>query len=233
MVKGVQRYFQCVIPCGGDSSRAKTNTNKCLLKAGKRTVLGHIVHFWKSKGIDDFIFIVGGNSAKAVTEHANELCKDPVIINRGDIANLMKAVNLAEPYIKDKFILALGDCVNFGKFISSQSPLGVGVCIVESKELRKSYLVQIDSRSVTKLIEKPPSGMFGLCGMGTLFLDKRIFHYIKRLSLPEQATSVDLTGMLQIAMGEGENVKPVFFKGEYINVTYPEDFKKVEVIGKK
>ena len=223
----MQRNIQCVIPCGGNSTRIGRDTNKCLLRASNKTVLEHVVSFWQARGITEFIFIVGGDSAAEVKEHIHKLCQLPIVINRGKTKNLIKAVVATKPYIKDRFILALGDCVNFGNFIGTYPPLGVGVCIASSYELRKSYLVHIDGQGVTKLVEKPLNPI-GLCGMGTLFLSKKIFRYIDRLKLPEQATSVDFTGALQLAIGEGETVKPVFFKGDYINVTYPDDIITVE-----
>ena len=223
----MQSNLQCVIPCGGNSTRIGRDTNKCLLQAGNKTILGHIVSFWQDRGINDFIFIVGGDSTTEVVRHVSKLCNKPVLINRGQTKNLIKAVKLAKPHIKDRFVLALGDCVNFGDFTSNYPDFGVGVCIADSYELKKSYLVHIDGQGVTKLVEKP-ANQIGLCGMGTLFLNKKIFKYIDRLSLPEKATSVDFTGALQLAIGEGEIVKPVFFKGDYINVTYPEDIVTVE-----
>lgn len=227
----MQNNLQCIIPCGGNSTRIGKDTNKCLLQAGNKTVLGHIVNFWQDRGIDDFIFIVGDSSANEVAKHINELCKKPIIVNRGKTKNLIKAVTLAKPYIEGRFILALGDCINFGNFIGDYPEFGVGVCIADTYELEKSYLVHIDGQGVTKLVEKPANPI-GLCGMGTLFLSKKIFKYIDRLSLPEKATSVDFTGALQLAIGEGEVIKPVFFKGDYINVTYPDDITAIEKLAK-
>ena len=128
-------------------------------------------------------------------------------------------------------MLALGDCLNLGEFVRPFADVnfGIGVCIVDEYELRKNYLVEANGRGVLRTVEKP-LGSLGLCGMGTLFLCKKVFDYIERLRLPSQSTSVDLTGTIQLAIGMGEEVVPVWFNGTYINVTYPGDIEKAERI---
>lgn len=228
----MQTNFQCIVPCGGNGSRMAASTSKCLLKAGNKTLLEHIIEFWAARQVTEFIFIVGGEYANQVTKHVKKICHDPTIINRRNRNNLLSAIQLAEPYIKSRFVLALGDCLNFGEFVNEYEIPGVGVCIAEEYELKKSYLVQIDSFGVTKLVEKPKSKVPGLCGMGTMFFDRQLFDYIERLRLPRQATSVDLTGALQLAIGEGETVNPVFFKGSYINITYPQDLATADKLAR-
>jgi dTDP-glucose pyrophosphorylase len=198
-----------------------------LVEVNGKPILGYVVDFWKSRGVEGFIFIVGGDSAMGIVDYVTKVCPDSIVIDRRNITNLVKAIALSEPYIKDKFILALGDCLNFGHFIGKYPEFGVGVCIADSYELSKSYSVQLDGLGVARLVEKPKNPI-GLCGMGTYFLHERVFDYIERLKLPNQATSVDLTGALQLAMGQGEVLQPVLFKGDYINVTYPDDLTTVE-----
>jgi len=231
MAEGERRHLQCVIPCGGSSVRLGLGCNKCLVEVAGEPILGHIVSYWQDRGIENFIFIIGGETASSVGEYVWTLQCNAIVIDRGNTTNLVKAIELAEPYIRGRFILALGDCLNFGDFVGDYPPFGVGVCIANPYELSKSYLVQLDGQSVSRLVEKPKSRL-GLCGMGTLFLDKRFFDYTKRLKLPDEATSVDLTGALQLAIGQGEVIKPVFFKGDYVNITYPADLATAESLAR-
>ena len=222
MATGQCRHLPCVVPCGGSSSRLELGENKCLVEINGKPILGHVIEFWQSRHIESFILIVCGESASAISEYVKSVCNNPVILDRGNIVNLVKAIELAEPHIEDRFILALGDCLNFGRFLQKYPPLGVGICIASPYELAKNYLVHLDGQEVAKLVEKPHSPT-GLCGMGTLFLDRRIFSYIRRLKLENKATSIDLIGALQLAMGQGEVIEPVFFSGNHINITYPDD----------
>lgn len=190
--------------------------------------LGWVVNFWRSRGIEHFVFIVGGKHAAETRRVALDFAPHAVFVDRRTTVNLARALLLAADLVDDRFILALGDCLNIGDFVSSWDvDFGVGVCITDILEFRKNYAVYLSNHSVTKLIEKP-KGDLGLCGMGTYFLHRRVFDYIKRLKLPNEATSVDLTGALQLAVGSGEDVRPVYFQGTYINITYPEDIQRLE-----
>lgn len=228
MAQKYSRHLLCIIPCGGSSSRLGTGRNKCI--EGKVPPLKLIVEFWRLRGIQQFAFIVGGDSALEVTRFARSLEPRSIIIDRENVTNLAQSLLLADDIVRDRFILALGDCINFGEFtVSWDVDFGVGTCITSVGELRKNYLVRSNNDTVSSLIEKPTKvEEVGLCGMGTFFLHRRVFEYIRRLNLPNQATSVDLTGALQLAIGGGEAVRPVYFKGEYINVTTADDIARVQ-----
>lgn len=222
------RHVPCIIPCGGSSTRLGTGENKCL--TGNVPPLAYVVDFWRKHGIEDFIFIVGGRHERETVNTIEDICPQGVTLSRGNIVNLAQALTIAESWVKGRFVLALGDCLNFGDFITSwDTDFGISVCIADVEELRKNFLVGLNSHSIARLVEKPKDEV-GLCGMGTYFLHRRFFDYVRRLRLPAEATSVDLTGALQLAIGSGEEMTPVYFKGTYINVTYPQDVKRAEEI---
>jgi len=232
MVEAKQNTFSCVIPCGGNSSRMGGGGNKTLIEVNGKSLLQHVVEFWRGWHIENFIFIVSGDGLADVAScvATMHLDRKPVFINRGDTTNLALALSLANPYIDEGFVLALGDCVQSGVFKTTFLPdFGCGVCSNSSYELRKSYLVEASNGVVTKLTEKPDVDV-GLCGMGTWFLPRRIFEYIARMRLKPQATSVDLTGALQLAIKNGERLRAVHFEGDYINVTYPDDIRTAQEI---
>lgn len=186
------------------------------------------MNFWRSRGVEHFICIVGGEHASETEQLVRDFAPQAVVIDRGTTVNLAQALLLAADLVDDRFILALGDCLNIGDFVSSWDvDFGIGVCITSVAEFRKNYAVHLSNSVVMQLVEKP-TGALSLCGMGTYFLHRRIFDYIRRLRLPNEATSVDLTGALQLAIGSGEDIRPIYFEGTYINVTYPADVQRVE-----
>lgn len=226
MAKERSSYIPCIIPCGGSSTRLGTGENKCI--AGSIPPLYWVINFWRSRGLTHFIFIIGGEHANETTQLAKELAPHAVFIDRGKTVNLASAILLTDDLVDDRFVLALGDCINIGDFVSQWDvDFGIGVCITDSPEFRKNYAVHLSNSTVMTLIEKP-QGVLSLCGMGTYFLHRRIFDYIRRLKLPTEATSVDLTGALQLAIGSGESMYPIYFEGTYINITYPQDVQRLE-----
>ena len=234
MVGVSQSHIPCVIPCGGNCTRLGTGHNKCLIKVAGRPILEHIVSFWKGYGIERFIFVIGGNSAGEVARCIRQLSlARPIIIDRGTTLNLASAIRAVKPHIDGKFVLALGDCLNVGAFsdvhLDDGDCMAIGVLYTSEYELRKSYLVRLSGTTVVRVIEKPKTDV-GLCGMGSYILSSKIFDYMDMLELLPQATSVDLTGAIQLAIDKGEVIEPMHFHGFYINVTYPQDLETLKEV---
>lgn len=66
--------------------------------------------------------------------------------------------------------------------------------------------------------------------MGTYFFDKRVFDYIGGTPPSILRGEVKITDVIQYMIAAGEEIAPVFFRGNYINITYPENLKKAEEI---
>lgn len=232
MVTEKQRHV-CVIPCGGASTRLGMHRNKCLVEVNGKPVLQYVVEFWRQCDVHDFVFIVNGDGLAEIASvvATMQLLRRPIFISRGDVANLALAITLANPYVDDTFILALGDCLQVGAFAKNWQNVqfGCGVCIASEYELRKSYLVEEKDQRVTRLVEKPDVSK-GLCGMGTWFLPRKVFEYIARLRLQPTATSANLADALQLMLDNDEKMYPVPFMGGYVNVTYPEDLETAKTL---
>jgi NDP-sugar pyrophosphorylase family protein len=224
---------KCVIPCGGNSTRFG-GTNKCLTQIQGKSILRHNVDFWRNLGVDDFVFIIGGAFKRELAVEISQLgLKATMVLDRGNMVNLSSAIHMAKDHVGNRFVLALGDCLNVGKFKSRDvGKFGIGVAVTSIEELKKNYLVRVEKDTVTDLIEKPGDALMGLdgklTGMGTMFLSKEIFRYMEDVDFPPLATSVDLTGALKLAMEDGQDVRPVYFEGTYINMTSKEDLDTAE-----
>ena len=64
--------------------------------------------------------------------------------------------------------------------------------------------------------------------MGFYFFNKRVFDYIKLIKSSPLRGEVEITDTIQNMIDSGEKMTPVFFRGNYLNVTYPEDLVKAE-----
>ena len=227
MAETKSRRLPVIIPCGGASTRLGMHRNKCLVEVNDKPILQYVVEFWRDNNIEDFIFIANSDGLSEVASFVAtmKLTNRPTFISRGDVANLALAVTLANPYVEENFVLALGDCLQVGKFGDWRgTSFGCGVCSASPYELRKSYSVETVEDCVTKLIEKPDVDE-GLCGMGTWFLPRKVFEYIARLRLQPLATSANLAEALQSMINGGERMRAIQFVGEYVNITYPQDLE--------
>ncbi len=214
--------MKCVIPCAGESSRM-SHVPKHLIQIKGKPLLLHIIDMWKDH-VDGFVFVLK-RSATYLWEY---LPKNSIVVFQDEPKGLADAILQAEGCIDGRFIVNLSDCVLSGKFADKKFELGIGVWKVVNEEYWKSYAVQTNADGlVLKVIEKPKS-IVGYCGMGTYFLDTRVFDYIRKAAV--SPSGGDFTEVLQGMIDAGEKITPVWFEGKYINVTYPEDIEKAEAI---
>jgi len=219
--------MKCIIPCAGESSRM-SNIPKTLLLIKGKPLLTHVIDIWKDS-VDDFVFIL----KRSTTYLWEYLPENSAVVFQDEPKGLADAILRAEPYVEGKFVVALGDCLYDGKFDDEDFDIGIGVWKTNNiAEVNKSYLVGIEDGLVRTVVEKPSISIEGgkplNCGMGIYFLDTRIFDYIRKTRVTPGGG--DFTEVLQAMIDEGEKIAPVFFKGKYINVTYPEDLEKAEEI---
>ncbi len=212
--------MKCVIPCAGKSNRM-SYIPKHLVRIGDKPLLMHIVDIWKDY-VDSFVFIL--NSASSyLWEYLPE---NSIVVFQNQPKGLADAILQAEKCINDRFIVNLGDCLCKGVFEDKDIELGIGVWRTINSEYWKSYGVRIrDDGYVGRVIEKP-NNIMGHCGMGTYFLDPRVFEYIRKAKVAPGGG--DFTEVIQQMIDKGEKVSPVWFEGHYINVTSPEDLAKAE-----
>lgn len=219
--------MKCIIPCAGKGIRMNSDTPKVLLKVGNRTLLGHITYEW-SGCVDGFVIIVSKENELLIRQNsgrADFVVQDP-------LKGIADAVLQAEPYVDGRFVVALGDCLYRGTFENHSSfDLGIGVWKVVNEEYWKSYAVLTRGLGVVKVIEKPQEvHRYYYCGMGVYFFDQRVFDYIRKTLPSSLRNEVEITDVIQNMIEAGEKISPIWFRGDYVNVTCPEDIKKAEAI---
>ena len=220
--------MKCVIPCAGRGTRMGLDKPKVLLEVNGIPILWHVINQWAGT-VDGFVIIASPENEAQIKECLQGVAEyeDVEFATQGDPKGLADAILQAEPYVKGKFVVNLGDCLVRGKFRTLCFDLGIGVQRnVIDGEYWKSYAVKTTAGGhVFEVIEKPKV-IEGYCGMGVYFLDNRIFDYIRKTEV--MPGGGDFTEVLQNIVDAGEEIKPAWFKGEYINITYPEDLKKAE-----
>lgn len=68
------------------------------------------------------------------------------------------------------------------------------------------------------------------CGMGFYFFDRKVFDYIEKAVPSPLRNEIEITDVIQNMIDAGEKISPIFFKGDYLNITYTEDLKKAREI---
>lgn len=193
---------------------------KTLLMVKGKPVLSHVIDFWKDK-VDNFVFII----RREATYLWEFLPSNGAVVFQDEPQGLADAILRAEPYIKDECVIALGDCFQLGQFaLDPCRDLAVGVWETNNDyEILKNYIVGVEDKTITAFTEKPKEITSRLCGMGTYFMDKRVFFYIRKALPSLKPGGGDFTEVLQMMVDCGEVIYPNFFEGTYINVNSPQD----------
>jgi dTDP-glucose pyrophosphorylase len=216
--------MEVVVPCAGHSSRMHY-VPKHLVEINGKPLFQHAIDAWK--GVADlFVFVIRKDQHYLLPY----LPRNSVVVFQEEPLGLADAILQAEPAIKDKFVVHLGDCLVRGTFQVNGCQLGIGVWnTYDRDEVNKSYSVEGYGKHLL-LVEKPsiPDQIPGpyACGMGIYFLDRQVFKYIRNYEGPTGGG--DFTQVLQNMIASGLDVKPVPFTGAYINVGSPEDLIKAE-----
>jgi dTDP-glucose pyrophosphorylase len=219
----------CVVLCGGLGTRMQPysyDLQKVMVNYKNKPILHYVVDYWKQYS-DKFIFITGYKKEQVLEYIPNFKIQDYVTIDGHPEKNgLADAVALSEPYVKENFIVVLGDCVVTGD-LSFPKSMDQGVGVVKNKaEIYRNYQVTLNCNRISKVVEKPEIVTGDLCGMGCYFFKRKVFDFIKETPMSKRTKRIELTDVIQTMINKGNVVKPVFLDGTYINITYPEDVVK-------
>lgn len=224
-MKGVK----CVVLCAGRGSRMNPLTAempKVLTVVNGRPLIHYVINYWR-RFTDEFVFIVGYRKEMVI----DYILKEPInasFVEQVERKGIADAVMHAEGSVGEKFVLILGDCICSGSFgFSDAMQQGIGVWVAENEQtIRQSYSVEMQDGLVKKVVEKPSLMVNNLCGMGFYFFDKGVFGYIRQTPPSSLRNEVEITDVIQRMIDSGEEMKPVYFEGDYINVTTPEDIER-------
>jgi NDP-sugar pyrophosphorylase family protein len=206
-----------VILAAGKGTRMGSEVPKVLTPILDRPLLHHVIDFWRPY-TDDFVFVVGHRKEEVIST----LPKGSIYVVQEEQKGIGHALLQVEGYVGERFIVALGDCIQVGWFEEPFRFPGIGVCKTEC-ELSKNYAVGVKRGWVYSVSEKP------YCGMGTYFFTNEMFRELKTFGFPV-GLEIGITEILHGMLMMGRTLYGNTFKGRYINVTTLGDIEKAEEI---
>ena len=219
----------CVILCGGKGSRAYPLTlekQKAMITVWGRPILQYIIDYW-SAFASHFIFVVKYKKEEIV-QYVSSLSLQASFAEPNELRGIANGLLCTEKLVRDQFIVVLGDCLCRGSFdLPSAFEIGVGVYETNCPEdIQRSYSVEISEGKIFKVVEKPKALPNNLCGMGYYFLDRSVFDYIVKIPPSALRNEIEITDVLQNMIDDGKILRPFAFTGEYLNLTFPDDYKR-------
>ena len=237
-----------IIPCAGDGTRISPYSQilpKPLLPVGNKPLMQHTLEMLKSLGIEDVILIIG---KKVDNEYYFNIMKtyfgdgeryglhiDYVVQDQPK--GIGHAVSMTEPVIgKKPFLMLLGDEI-YAKSNHDEMLSEFGDCCnaviglkkwKDKNQIKRNYTVKFEDGFVSELYEKPTDDellKLKILGLGSYVFDKNVFEAIEKTP-PSKRGEIEITDSINTLIQLGNKVKGFYLKGEYLNVTFPEDLKK-------
>ena len=215
----------CVVLCAGRGTRMGGEIPKVLQVVAGKPVVSWVVDFWKEQGVTQFIFVVG-YKAYLVTEYilSNGLNESKIAVQY-DQKGIAHAIDTVKNIVPEKFIVALGDCLQIGDLIYPEN-FEQGYAVWQSdynRALAQGCAVKIKLGLITGIKEKPE---IVVPGIGTYFFNRKVFDYIRKTPASELRNEIEISDVIGNMVGHGELLTEVDFYGDFINVTYPRDIEK-------
>ena len=220
---------KCVVLCAGRGRRllpASIEKPKVMIEIKDKPILSYVIDYWKNF-TNDFIFIVKFKKEQIIA-FVEKLPINSQFVEQKEFKGIADAVSYVKDKVSDRFIVVLGDCICRGNFAFPEDmEQGVGVWKTDNVEdIRQSYSIKIKNNLISEVEEKPKKVFNNLCGMGFYFFNKRVFDYVKLAKPSSLRNEIEITDVIQNMIEAGEEITPVFFQGNYLNINYPKDLKK-------
>jgi len=218
--------IKCVVLCAGKGTRMlpySQGKTKVMFEIDNKPLLRYVIDYWK-KYTNDFIFVVGYKKEQII-KYIKKLPIHSIFVEQKKPLGIADAINHIKDFVSENFIVVLGDCFCDGNFnFPNNMKHGLGVYETNNlNDIKRNYSVEIKRKYIIKVVEKPTEIINNYCGMGVYFFKNTIFDYIKLTEPSKLRNEVEITDVIQNMINRGEKFKPIFFKGYYLNITYPED----------
>lgn len=173
--------MQAVILAAGKSTRTYPLTltkPKPLLKIANKTLLEHNLD--NLLGIVDEVIIIVGYKKNLIKKYIGSKYNDIEIkyVEQKQQLGTGHAALLAEPLIKDRFILMAGDDIYSKKDINNSIKYRYSILVNKTKKWRNFGVVTEKKNVLADFVEKPEKFVSDLINTAYYVLDKSIFRYL-------------------------------------------------------
>lgn len=182
--------MQALILAAGKSTRTYPLTltkPKPLLKVANKTLLEHNL-----ESLKDFVsevIIVVGYKKELIKKYIGNKYKNLKIryVEQKQQLGTANAVSVAEPYIKDRFVLLMGDDIYSKEDIKNCIKHKYSILTTRVKNPQDFGVIIEKNGILADFIEKPKKFVSHFVSTAFYVLDKKIFRYIKQIKKSERS----------------------------------------------
>jgi len=225
--------MQAVILAAGKSTRTYPLTltkPKPLLKVANKTLLGHNLD--NLNNIVNEVIIVVGYKKNLIKKYIGNVYKNLKIryVEQKHQLGTAHAVSLTESYIKDRFILLMGDDIYSKSDIKDCIKHKYSILTTKVKNPQNFGVVVVKNDILVDFIEKPKKFISDLISTAFYSLDKEIFKCIKQIKKSKR-NEFELPSAVKL-LSKQEKIYCVRSK-RWLPIAYPFDLLKADVILRK
>lgn len=244
-----------VILAGGKGLRLDPTSRdlpKPMILINNKPIIEYIVLLLKKLDFKLIYIVVGYKKELIIDYLKNGLNYDLKIeyienkyINDKQKSGLSDAVMLARDFIKEKFLVILGDEIyvqtkhkEMIKEFKTDHNCSAMVAVYETQnieDVKKNYSIKIDNDwNIVDMKEKPTVVWNNLVGCGTYLFSTDVFSYIDKTSISPRTGRKELADTMKLMILDKKIVKGFNVGGKYLNINYPEDIQTAkELLMKK
>jgi bifunctional UDP-N-acetylglucosamine pyrophosphorylase/glucosamine-1-phosphate N-acetyltransferase len=218
--------MQAVILAAGESTRTRPLTltrPKVLLKIANKTLLEHNLE--QLNGLVDEVVLVLGYKKDMVMDFLEKIKNKTnlriIWVEQKEQRGTGHALLQAEPKIKDRFVVLMGDDIYHKDSIKACLQHKYSVLADKVKNPSRFGVLIIKDNIVKDVMEKPSKPRSDLVNCGLYVLDKKIFKELKKIKKSKRG-EYELTDALK-SLAKKEKIYCEHVKGYWLSTGYPWD----------
>ena len=181
--------MQAVILAAGKSTRAYPLTltrPKPLLKVANKAILEHNLD--NLNGFVDEVILVVGYKKEMIKSYFGNKCKNIKLkyVEQKEQLGTGHAVSIVEPFIKNRFLLLMGDDLYSKEDIRKCIKHQYSILTTKVKDPQNFGVVIEKSGILKDFAEKPKAFVSSLANTAFYCFDRKIFNYIKKIKKSER-----------------------------------------------
>lgn len=225
--------MQAAILAAGKSTRTYPLTiarPKPLLKAANKTLLEHNLD--NLNGFVDEVIVIVGYKKNMIKHYIGSKYKNLKIkyVEQKRQLGTGHAVSLLEPYIKDRFVLLMGDDIYLREDIESCTKNKYSILTTKTKNPENFGVVIEKNGMLADFVEKPKKFISDIISAAMYSLDRKIFYHLKKIKTSRR-NEIELPDAIKLLAKE-EKIHCVRAR-QWLPVGFPEDLLKADKVLRK
>jgi glucose-1-phosphate thymidylyltransferase len=201
-----------IILTGGTGSRlAPLNSlfNKHLVPIYNKFIVDYPLNTLKDIGVTNLTVVLGGAHFSQVVSHIQDGSHLGMTVNyvyQNKPMGIAQAINMCEPFIKDKFVTILGDNIFEKQINFVDSDKSAQIVLHKHPELHRFGVATYHNGSLINIAEKPriiDTNYENFAITGCYLFDEKFFNFFRQLR-PSDRGEYEITDIIKLYAAQGD-----------------------------